>query len=45
MEGPQIAKKFQDTLLNVYHVTRLLAPDLIERAGFRLADFGIHEMP
>ncbi len=45
MEDPLIARKFQDTLLDVCHLTRLLAPDLIERAGFRLADFGIREMP
>jgi len=45
MEDPQIARKFQDTLLAMYHLTRLLAPDLIERTGFRLADFGIREMP
>jgi hypothetical protein len=43
MGDPQTARQFQDTLLDVYHVTRLLAPDLIERAGFRLADFGIRE--
>jgi hypothetical protein len=45
MEDPQIARKFHDTLLAMYHLTRLLAPDLIERTGFRLADFGIREMP
>jgi hypothetical protein len=44
MEDPQVASKFQETLLDVYHVTRLLAPDLIERTGFRLEDFGIREM-
>jgi hypothetical protein len=43
MEDPQIANKFRETLLNVYYVTRFLAPDLIERAGFRLEDFGIRE--
>jgi hypothetical protein len=45
MEDPLIATKFQETLLDVYHVTRLLAPELIERAGYRLADFGIRELP
>jgi hypothetical protein len=43
MEDPPIASKLQETLLDVYHVIRLLAPDLIERTGFRLEDFGIRE--
>lgn len=41
MDDPQIAKKLQETLLRVYYLTRLLAPDLIENVGFRLEDFGL----
>jgi hypothetical protein len=45
MEDPCVAGKFQDALFDVYLATRALAPELIKRAGFCLADFGIRETP